>query len=169
MTCCIHSEARICSTRQKFQLSFQHCGKKSKKKKERRCNAKNSLFRIISKRARETSQLSPCGPRATLVTYTHAARNNHLSRTVRGDNNYLPNGVKSEHVYGDSTNQIQRVQSVQGYLARSLHGSLTMNLASGKTQEWKKKLAEKPRSKTESKERSVKKCNLRIIDGGNLK
>ena len=34
-----------------------------------------------------------CGPRATLVTYTHAAicaiRNNHLSRTVRGDNYYL--------------------------------------------------------------------------------
>ena len=31
-----------------------------------------------------------CGPRATLVTYTHAAiRNNHLSRTVRGDNYYM--------------------------------------------------------------------------------
>ena len=31
-----------------------------------------------------------CGPRATLVTYTHAAiRNNHLSPTVRGDNYYL--------------------------------------------------------------------------------
>ena len=30
------------------------------------------------------------GPRATLVTYTHAAtRNNHLSRTVRGDNYYV--------------------------------------------------------------------------------
>ena len=29
-------------------------------------------------------------PRATLVTYKHAAiRNNHLSRTVRGDNYYL--------------------------------------------------------------------------------
>ena len=31
---------------------------KSKRKKEK-CNAKNSLFRMISKRARETSQLSP--------------------------------------------------------------------------------------------------------------
>ena len=31
-----------------------------------------------------------CGPRAILVTYTHAAiRNNHLSRTVRGDNSYV--------------------------------------------------------------------------------
>ena len=31
-----------------------------------------------------------CGPRATLVTYTHAAfRNNHLSLTVRGDNYYM--------------------------------------------------------------------------------
>ena len=60
MTCCIHSEARICSTRNRFQWSFQHCGKKVKKKKrERKCNAKKSLFRIISKRARETSQLSP--------------------------------------------------------------------------------------------------------------
>ena len=36
MTCCIHSEARIFSTRHKFQWSFQPCGKKSKKKKERK-------------------------------------------------------------------------------------------------------------------------------------
>ena len=62
MTCCIHSEARIRSARNKFQWSFQHCGKKSKtkiRKKEKKCNAKIHFFRIISKPARETSQLSP--------------------------------------------------------------------------------------------------------------
>ena len=40
-----------------------------------------------------------CGPRATLVTYTHAAiRNNHLSRTVRGDNYYLSGARQAEYL-----------------------------------------------------------------------
>ena len=47
-------------------------------------------------------------PRATLVTYTHAAiRNNHLSRTVRGENYYLFHGFTQHPSLAQSASSIQ--------------------------------------------------------------
>ena len=90
MTCCIciHSVARISSTRHKFQWSFQHCGKKVKKK-ERKCNEKihvsnhfeaspwnKSVIALDARQVRiacsrvwvgHSGRPRACGPRATLV------------------------------------------------------------------------------------------------------
>ena len=44
MTCCIHSEACICSTRHKFQWSYFNIATKKVKKKKEKCNAKKFTF-----------------------------------------------------------------------------------------------------------------------------